>query len=389
MVFFLNLQIQLSEFLKRIKAKKRNFRHQKEAIALFNSFPEGKTDKNSDKQLLIIRVDDIGDYVLFRNFLSLIKSVDKYKDYHITLLGNIVWKELAISLDSTVVDHFLWLDKGKFFNDDNFKVSFLNILRTNVYDEVWVPTYTPSLVLENFLAYSCVAKSKIGWDTKDTFPIMIYTSLVKYSGKDLFMFNRNKLFFELVLSITINLSLPRITIPIDESRIGHNYVVIFPGSNAKRKCWAAINYAKVANHCIQKYGYTVIIAGSHSETKVAKKIMSMIDNPLLIMDLTGKTNLSELAKLIKSAQLLISNDTSGAHIGASLDTNTIVVLNGNNYGRFFPYPPECHWVRAVYTNSFNHKLAKAKQEMFAWSGKTHIDEIRPSVVIEHINEFLK
>ena len=45
--------------------------------------------------LLIIRLDAIGDYLLFRNFLSVIRASRKYKDYEITLCGNIVWKDLS------------------------------------------------------------------------------------------------------------------------------------------------------------------------------------------------------------------------------------------------------------------------------------------------------
>ena len=35
------------------------------------------------KTLLLLRLDSIGDYVLFRNFMSEIKRSDKYRDYKI------------------------------------------------------------------------------------------------------------------------------------------------------------------------------------------------------------------------------------------------------------------------------------------------------------------
>ena len=41
------------------------------------------------KSLLLIRLDAIGDYILFRNFIEELKKDEKYKHYSITLLGNI------------------------------------------------------------------------------------------------------------------------------------------------------------------------------------------------------------------------------------------------------------------------------------------------------------
>ena len=59
-------------------------------------FPSKKIAKNS---ILLIRLNAIGDYVLFRNFIEILKRSDKYEDFHITLLANCVWQDLALELD--------------------------------------------------------------------------------------------------------------------------------------------------------------------------------------------------------------------------------------------------------------------------------------------------
>ena len=69
------------------------------------------------KSLLLVRLDAIGDYVLFRNFIKLLKKNQKYNDYTITLLGNSVWKNLSKELDYEYVDDFIWLDRNKFHNN--------------------------------------------------------------------------------------------------------------------------------------------------------------------------------------------------------------------------------------------------------------------------------
>jgi ADP-heptose:LPS heptosyltransferase len=44
--------------------------------------------------------------------------------------------------------------------------------------------------------------------------------------------------------------------------------------------------------------------------------------------------------VLSSAQLLISNDTSAAHIAAAVKTPFICISNGNHILRFHPYPRE-------------------------------------------------
>ena len=65
------------------------------------------------KTLLLVRIDSIGDYVLFRNFIGIIKKSEKYKDYKITLCGNIAWKELAETFDREFISDFVWIDSKK------------------------------------------------------------------------------------------------------------------------------------------------------------------------------------------------------------------------------------------------------------------------------------
>ena len=66
------------------------------------------------KSLLLVRLDAIGDYILFRNFIESLKKNQKYNNYKITLLGNNVWKNLSKELDYEYVDNFIWLDRNKF-----------------------------------------------------------------------------------------------------------------------------------------------------------------------------------------------------------------------------------------------------------------------------------
>ena len=57
----------------------------------------------------------------------------------------------------------------------------------------------------------------------------------------------------------------------------------------------------------------------------------------------------ELAALLAHAPLVVSNDSGGAHMGATWNVPTVIVANGQHRGRFHPYPAEvAPRVRTVY-----------------------------------------
>ncbi len=79
--------ITINEYIKQISARKSNS---------FNS---------DNKSILIVRLDAIGDYILFRNYLEIIKNT--FKNYRVILAGNITWKNIAEELDREFVDEFI------------------------------------------------------------------------------------------------------------------------------------------------------------------------------------------------------------------------------------------------------------------------------------------
>ena len=84
--------------------------------------------------LLLIRLDSIGDYVLFRNFLEWVKESKKYNNYNITLCGNIIWKDLAETFDRDYVNDFIWLNRKKFYSNLKYKFQLLKNINKSGYE---------------------------------------------------------------------------------------------------------------------------------------------------------------------------------------------------------------------------------------------------------------
>ena len=90
-------------------------------------YPTKKARQN--KSLVILRNDAIGDYLLFRDFLRVIRK--EYSNYHVTLIGNIVFQDIALCLDKTYIDKFIWIDRIKFSFHTYFILWFCIICISN------------------------------------------------------------------------------------------------------------------------------------------------------------------------------------------------------------------------------------------------------------------
>jgi ADP-heptose:LPS heptosyltransferase len=307
---------------------------------------QNKVLKN--KSLLIIKLDAIGDYVLFRNFLEEVKNSEIYKGYKITFLGNQANRNLAETLDCDYVDEFIWIDRKKLFKNPFYFLKVAN----QVYGKYTVAiqaTHSREFIGDVLIKLS-EAEERIGFsgDCNNITPKekiktdRWYTRLIDIDPKIVFEFNKNKAFFEKILDENIFLNKP--LIKVDNATLKNsislpaNFVVLFPGGSQTSKQWPADKFRLVAKYIIEKFDMDIVICGSSSDSILARTIN--INGDSRFTDFTGKTSLIELALIISKSKLVISNDTSGAHFGAALDIPTIVLSRYNHYLRFVPYPKE-------------------------------------------------
>jgi heptosyltransferase-2 len=124
--------------------------------------------------------------------------------------------------------------------------------------------------------------------------------------------------------------------------------VLCPGSiNSRAKRWPAERYAELADRLTES-GANVALIGSAGELDVSKEVCEHARHRPIV--LTGKTSVAEATAVISIADVLISNDTGPAHIGAALHTPTLVIFGPTNPLTTYPFsaaaeiirhPPDC------------------------------------------------
>ncbi|MFZ1976671.1 MAG: hypothetical protein WAV76_01840, partial [Bacteroidota bacterium] len=171
------------------------------------------------RTILLLRQDEIGDYVLFRNFITVVKASERFKDYDITLCGNLVWQELSEVLDKDVVTDFIWLDKIKFQSRRFYKYISLLKLSSRGYSFLIHPTYSRNPYTDTLVRF-IKAKQKIGseGDTLISTNLRgkpsnhVYDCLIEVTDRPIFEFVRNREFFENLIGEPITIDYPHISV---------------------------------------------------------------------------------------------------------------------------------------------------------------------------------
>ena len=98
-----------------------------------------------------------------------------------------------------------------------------------------------------------------------------------------------------------------------------------PGStNSMAKRWPADRFAEVSDHLQLETGGVSVILGAADERDVAMDLISSAHGE--VIDLTGKTSLSQAAAVLAASDLFISNDMGLAHLAAAVGTPTLVIF---------------------------------------------------------------
>ena len=210
------------------------------------------------KTCLIIRLDGIGDYVLFRNYIEKIKDSKKYKGYSVSLLCDEALKGFADKLDGEYLDEIIWFNRKKFFKKPLYGLNFLHKLSGLKFHTIISPVYTRNYFFTDTFVRLINAKEQIG-STGDEIDISLgqknisngwYTSLVSATSGTMFEFYRNKEFFENLIGEEITLPRPKIALPakkssfvkeIEKEMKNKYFAVLFIGGSDDLRRWSKKN----------------------------------------------------------------------------------------------------------------------------------------------------
>jgi ADP-heptose:LPS heptosyltransferase len=298
-------------------------------------------------KLLIVKTDEIGDCMLWHNFLQELVSAEQFKGYEIHFCGNSSWESLFETFDSGLVQQSFWLQKVRFKKDMRYRLGFLTNIYRQHYTCVINPTFSRDKRNDDAIVKAARSPRNIGMvanlesvrSYERGYDKGLYTQLFDYLEKPVFEFTRNRLFTEFVTgrkSLVQDTKIDANKLPSLPAGLPEKYFVVFPGSRTKARIWPAEYFATVSKHLFEQYGWTAVVCGGPDDAEYADAFTAAYKNPLV--NITGKTSLPQLMTVLKNAQCLLSVDTGSVHLAAATGCTVFGIYNGSQYGRFAPYP---------------------------------------------------
>jgi ADP-heptose:LPS heptosyltransferase len=302
--------------------------------------------KRKSDRILIIKIEAIGDYLLFRNFIEELKASPKFKNSKITLIGNFLWGDLANKFDSGLFDEIYLVNRNTLTNDwfDIFKY-----IQKYRYNTVISYSYSRNPITDIF-AFVASAKHKIAINgdlnsisrnLKFLYDLVGYNRLVDIPAGIKTEFGYNKFFTETLLGTSIETPAPVLP-PVADSTDPRfsaelNYVVLSPGAGVFNRQPSIAFLTQLIEFITQRY--PVYFVGSAKDTAMVEQVrhgLSLINNAK-VADLTGKTSLAELPGILKNARLVVSNDSGLFHMAIAMNKPVLCIAGGGHFERFVDY----------------------------------------------------
>lgn len=130
----------------------------------------------------------------------------------------------------------------------------------------------------------------------------------------------------------------------DNGKWPKNPAVIIPGCSPAKpaKRWPSGHFVKLAQMLADE-GYTPVLAGTALDRDAGDDIITQVPEA---HDLIGKTNLMELASLLRSSKLAVGNDTGPVFLAARLGAPTIMVMSEHtNPAMSAPVGDKAGWIK--------------------------------------------
>lgn len=117
------------------------------------------------------------------------------------------------------------------------------------------------------------------------------------------------------------------------------YIGFQLGAKDNYKIWPVNSFVKLANKlCKESKKFKFILLGATKyEIKLAEEFCYTIDEPQLVVNLCGKSQIDELPSILNTLDLLVTNDTGALHLAIALGVKTVSLFGPTNLNEFGPY----------------------------------------------------
>jgi len=295
--------------------------------------------KSKEYDVVLVRTDRIGDYVIWHDTIAAYK--ERFGGKKVLLICNDTVSSLAKEED--FFTDLLTFNIGKIKKSPKYAFDFIKSLRTikagtlinSVWERIWYA---------DVFSLAISANNKIGIASKN--PIGHFISYYNKQYSHLYDCNEcvseisaDEMFAQKAIWTDYKYGNYPITVSTKTSLTSSPYAVVSFTTSTPTKNWPIERFIKVIDKIPDNYKIVLTGAGTY-DTMCAHKICDQVVNKDRIIDCVGKTTVPEMVSIIASSAFVLSNDSAAVHIAASTGIPSIAILSGTHFNRFLPYPKD-------------------------------------------------
>lgn len=103
-------------------------------------------------------------------------------------------------------------------------------------------------------------------------------------------------------------------------------IVLNPSAGKAIKQWGPERFGSLGDRLIEERHACIVITGAPSDRALADAVLAAMKHRDQVLDLTGKTNLNQLAALLSQVDLFIGGDTGPMHIAQAAGTKVLALF---------------------------------------------------------------
>ncbi len=111
-------------------------------------------------------------------------------------------------------------------------------------------------------------------------------------------------------------------------------VVMSPGAKSHLKRWTPEGFAGLGDRLIRECGACVILVGTAEDKGTVDGVVAKMKEGA--HNFTGKTNIRQLAALLKRAKVLVTNDSAPLHLGCAVGTKVVALFGPTDPRKYGP-----------------------------------------------------
>lgn len=307
------------------------------------------------KGLVVVRMDGIGDMVMFRRALDHYAEAFGVPQDEITVLGCNSWKGLAGEMFAgyrlhTIDEHAFekkWrvrLKEALWVRRQGFKIAVCDMFMRKVMTAdslVWMSRADQRVVCTPFITDK--TRAEYTWYLERATRVIDTGPYPTHEGL------RHFTFLSKLTGREIPPQVPAVPWREQAPKLpeGAPYVVMNFGSNEPGRRWPFDQFLEVSRRCLEA-GLRVVFVGAGQEA-FAKPAIAALNHPNAI-DTIESLKLGELVDVLKHAACVVSNDTGPGHLALGIGTPTVLIAGGGHFGSFVPYPEQIRPPKAVFLN---------------------------------------